>query len=150
MGKNFCIIFLIPLLFGCSPKPKIEDVLITPQVEVTTHNYYEVQEFTISWQKIFDVSKPNYYVYIYSPTCSHCADLKDWIIETALVRQDIYFVKASENDVIVKNTTHTIGATKVSELAILGYPSMFKIDDKILTKNVAGKTNIQNLLKQHN
>ena len=146
MGRKFLILLFLPLLVGCNFYRPIKENFYVPPIEVTTHNYYEVQDHTILWTKIFQVGLPNYYVYCYSPTCSHCSDLKDWIIEKALERQDIYFVKASEYDVIVKDTSSTIGATNVSQLAILGYPSLIQITNQIVVQNVAGKTKIQNLL----
>lgn len=144
-GKNI-LLFTTALLTGCSLAPNQEAKDEISVVEVSHHNYFEVDDKSVAWNKVFDVAVSDYYLYYYSPSCSHCSDLKDWIIETALNRGDIYFVKASENDIISKDVSSSINATTSDKIIILGYPSMIQIINKTVVKNVAGKTKIQELL----
>lgn len=147
MRKIFLALFTTTLLSGCTllqlGSPKIEQEII----EISHHNYFEVEDKAVTWTKVFNIENNSYFLYYYSPSCSHCAELKDFIIEKALERGDIYFVKSSENDVIAKDVSSTIGATTSEQIAIVGYPSMIQIVNKIVTKNVAGKSKITELLK---
>ena len=68
------------------------------------------------------------------------------MIETALSRSNIFFVKSSEKDEIVYDVSKSIGATTPEQIVILGYPTVIEIKDKILVKNVAGKSEIKKLL----
>ncbi len=146
MDKKIFFIFLIPFLVGCevSEKPKESAIIKIP--EITTHNYFEVEDKTITWQKAFSIPLSDYFIYCYSPSCSHCSEIKDLMIETALSRENLFFVKSSEKDKIVYDVSKTIGATTPEEIEILGYPSVVEIRNNILVKNVAGKTEIKKLL----
>lgn len=147
MKKIFCLTFLPLLLGGCSIKKTEEKLDISDiKIPVTNHEYFEIQDMSINWSDILEQNKDTYYVYIYSLTCSHCTDLKNWIIDKALDRKDIYFVKGSNKDVIKSDVSITIGAMSISEIAILGYPSLLKISDKKLVKNIAGNAKIMNAL----
>lgn len=134
-------------LSACHKEKQDIPSYIFDDVEITLHNYYEVEDYAISWDKMFTIEKSEYYVYFYSTTCSHCTEIKDWIIEKALECKNIYFVKSSEKDVIWKDITPTIGVSSIEEMAILGYPTVIKICEGIVVSNCAGKTNIQNVLK---
>lgn len=147
--KTFYFLLAFPLLLGgCSFTKKEEKInvsnIIIPDAD---HEYFEVEKYFINWESIFKENIDTYYVYNYSTNCNHCQELKNWIIETALTRGDIYFVKGSNKDVIRNDVSDTIGATNVNQVAIMGYPTLLKIDHKILVKNVAGNSKIMDLLK---
>ena len=86
------LLALIPFLVGCgmSKKPEDDNDVVVP--EITCHDYFEVADKTITWQKAFDVDLPDYFIYCYSPTCSHCSEIKDLMIETALSRDNVFFI----------------------------------------------------------
>lgn len=147
MDKKVLMLLAIPLLVGCGAEKETDEANTVSVPEITTHNYFEVEEYTINWQDAFTITMPDYFVYYYSPTCSHCSEMKDLMIETALDRGNIFFVKSSEKDVIVSDISKSIGATTPEEISILGYPTVVEIKDKILIKNKAGKTQIKELLK---
>ena len=111
------------------------------------HEYFEIEYITINWSDILIQNKDTYYVYIYSLTCTHCQELKNSIIEEALSRNDIYFVKGSNKDVVKNDVSYTIGATDVENIAILGYPTLLKISNKTLVQNIAGNSKIIDTLK---
>lgn len=146
MRKIIVSLLVTPILVGCQTVKKDEIIINNEETEVTQHNYFEVEDKFINWSNIFGVKIDHYFVYFYSPTCSHCSELKDWIIEEALRRENIYFCKESQLDVISQNTASSIGAKSVDQISILGYPSLIEIKDKIVVKNVAGKTKIQSAL----
>ena len=148
MRVSKCLLYLVPLfsLFGCSKQ--IENEVIKPSNSVKiSYTYDEVQEYELFWETMFDVNSENYYVYIYSNSCSHCEDLKDYIIEKALTRGDIYFVKGTSNDQIGNDPNKSKYAGNPGDIWILGYPSLLKITDKKCMKNLAGISQIKAELK---
>ena len=141
-------IFLIPLLImtGCNYKnnviDKTEDTVFVP----TSHEYGEVSDYELTWDSIFDPSDESYYVYIYSTTCTHCEELKNYIIEKALNRGDIYFVKGSNKDQLTNDSKKLIGAENPGDIWMLGYPSLLKISNQKCSKNLAGISQIKSEL----
>lgn len=144
--KKCFLLTLLPLLCGCFVEDEPEEVYIINDDQPVNHNYYEVSSYEISWQRIFDVPKETYYVYCYQLTCSHCEELKDYIIVKALELKNIYFVRSSAAVILSSDISGTIGAQNVSQLSILGYPSLLEISNKRVTKNLAGKSPIKALL----
>ena len=116
----------------------------TPEVE---RNYSDVSEYELTWEAIFDVNEDQYYVYVYSTTCSHCDELKNYIVEKALQREDVYFIKGTSRDQITSDSSKLIGAQKSDDVWILGYPSLLKISSQKVTKNLAGVNQIKSELK---
>ena len=72
--------------------------------------------------------------------------MKPFILEKAVKRDDIYFVEANEEIVFVKDVSATIGLTSIEGLGIIGYPTLLKIESKVLTKNLAGESLIRSEL----
>ena len=142
-------LFLIPILVlsSCSyeekEKPQYEVNVVIP----VNHDYSEVSEYELTWDSIFDGLGEKYYVYIYSSTCTHCEELKNYIIEKALDRGDIYFVKGSSKDQLTNDSKKLIGAEIPGDIYILGYPTLLQISSHKCTKNLAGTTQIKSELK---
>lgn len=147
MRKICVLLFAAPLLSMCNFDEQ-KEVIEIEVPEITHHNYFEIENKSVLWSQVFEVDKSNYFVYYYSPTCSHCAELKDWIIEKALELGNVYFVKESAMDVISKDVSESIGARTVDKISIQGYPSLLQIENKTVIKNAAGKTQIQNILNK--
>lgn len=146
--KTKFLIFILPIACaGCSFNEKDEktetQLIETP---VINHEYSELDDRHILWDEIFDQQLNEYFVYFYSLTCNHCELLKNEIIEIGLNRDDVFFVKGNSQVVLKNDVYYTIGAGNVGDFAILGYPSLVKIMNGICIKNVAGKTQILNLL----
>ena len=95
--RTFYFLAAISLLLGGCSLTKREEKIDVSDVEIpeVDHEYFEVEDMSINWSDILNQNKTTYYVYIYSTTCNHCKELKNWIIETALSRGDIYFVKGT-------------------------------------------------------
>ncbi len=145
---------ILPFIFlaqmpSCAPN-KSGNVTITFEEiseQEVNHDYVEISQFRIAWNETFDQELDEYFVYYFSMTCSHCQKLKNFIIEKALERGDIFFVEASADDVIKNSVISTFNSSSAEFLAILGYPSLVKISHKILVENVAGDDAILGLLK---
>lgn len=147
MKRYKFIFFLIPLLLcGCGTA-EIQEQVYKEEIIPVEHNYSEVYDYELTWETIFDVSEENYYVYFYSQTCSHCEELKNFIVVAALERGDVYFVKGTSKDQITTDPKKTIGAENPGEIWILGYPSLLKITNQKCTKNLVGNTQIKSELK---
>ena len=146
MKLNKFILFLIPiLLFGCAesePRKEINEEEVIP----VQHEYSEVSDYELTRETIFDVDETKYYVYFFSLTCSHCEELKNFIIEKALNRGDIYFVKGTSKDQITNDPKKSIGAENPGDIWILGYPSLLKISNQKCSKNLAGISQIKSEL----
>ena len=82
--------------------------------------YDDVKDKMIFWSNVFAIDKDAYYVYFFSKTCTHCQNLKPFILEQAVKRDDIYFVEESKEVVFVKDTSITIGLSSIDGLGILG------------------------------
>ena len=91
---------------------------------------------------MFNQPQNEYQIYFYSLTCAHCKNLKNKVIEYALKNDNFFFIEASEKVAIVEDVSFTIGSTSISEMGILGYPSLVKIEQKVCVFNVAGESEI--------
>ena len=144
-----CFVLFGSMLFalvGCNNKTPTYSRVENQNFEIE-RTYDEIKTYELVWESIFDVESTKYYVYFYSTTCSHCSQLKNYIIEKALEREDIYFVKGSSKDQITTDTKKLIGAENPGDIWILGYPSMILILNKKCVKNLAGETQIKSELK---
>lgn len=110
------------------------------------HNYSEISEYKIKWKDVFFVAKPEYFVYFYSVSCSHCNEIKNAIIEYALNNQNIYFCENSKDVIISEDISNTIGISDVSKLSILGFPTLVEIKNSKLVDNIAGIDKIKSEL----
>ena len=137
------ILLLCSILWctGCSQETT--SVSKHDEIIVLSHDYLEIKEYELSWEEIFGVDQVSYYVYFYSQTCDYCIELKNYIIEKALERGDIYFIRASKSDQLTNDPKKAIGAGIPGDIWILGYPTLLKIHNKICTKNLAGINEIK-------
>ena len=145
--KTQILILSILVLSSCSSqKPATSDNDGNYIIPIN-HEYSEVSDYYLTWDSIFDVANDRYYVYIYSLTCTHCEELKNYIVEKAFDRDDIYFVKGSNKDQLTNDSKKLIGAENPRDIYILGYPSLLLISNHKCTKNLAGISQIKEELK---
>ena len=147
-NKLFLLVSLALCLSGCVSSHSKSTLIKTSSEFNSTRNYEytEISEYRIVWSEIFDIELNEYFVYLFQRTCSHCQSLKNEVIETALERKDIFFVEDSSDVVFSEDVSNTIGLKSVDELSILGFPTLLKIEDGTLIKNVAGVKEIRSLL----
>ena len=139
---------VLGLLVACNFNHQTEDKNFYEPVEIKPdHKYEEIKEYEIMRETMFDVGVVSYYVYFYSTTCNHCDEIKNFMIEKALEREDVYFVKGSSKDKITNNEKLLIGAENPENFYILGYPTLALIRNKKCVKNLAGINKIQQELK---
>ena len=145
MKRIFLILAL--LIAGCTYQEKETPTIDEHTIIPASHEYIEVSDYELTWESMFDGGEEKYYIYIYSTTCTHCDELKNYIIEKALERSDIYFVKGSSKDQLTTDTKRLIGAENPGDIYILGYPSLLLISNQKCTKNLAGSSQIKSELK---
>lgn len=138
IAKTIFIGLALFLTSCSSSKNESDERVVTYTSDFVSHSYEEIKDKEILYSNIFGIDSNSYYVYFYSSTCSHCSNLKEFIVSTALDRDDIYFVKASDEINFLKSVEETIGLSSVEGFGILGYPSLIKIEEYIITKNIAG------------
>jgi len=116
--------------------------------ELFPHDYKEVAAFSIAWEGLFFVAEPDYYVYVYSPGCSHCQAIKDEVIDYALHQPPIplYFVLADASIPKGSSPEKNMGATTLEEVVIAGWPSLLEIKTAILIKYLLGTVAIRSEL----
>ena len=142
------LITAIFTLIACATIDSKDVYQIEEDIQVKTQREYEeVLDYQLLLETTFDVESENYYVYFYSLSCTHCNEIKNYIIEKALERKDIYFIKGTSKDKITTDTKKLIGAENPEDIWLLGYPSLLLISNKKCTKNLAGEQQIKNELK---
>lgn len=145
MSKSYLLLFFIPfLLTSCNKTIVIvEEEEKDYSTQKITHSYDEIADKKIYWSNIFSQKEDQYYVYLYSTSCTHCNSIKDAIIEYALEEyHTIYFVSSSAehnlSDVVDKYAI----VDSLDELYIRGYPSLLKLEENVVTLNLAGVRDI--------
>ena len=137
------MLFLLP---SCSlaKKPESQN---NATILIEDHDYNEVSDYELLWDTMFDVDSAFYYVYFYSLTCNHCDEIKNYMIEKALERGNIYFIKSTSRDQLTTDQNKSKNAENPEDIWILGYPSLITISNKKCTKNLAGISQIKQELK---
>ena len=144
MRTIFSKLFFLPCLFSLISCK--DESLSSGKKEITEHDYEEIIDREIGWNDLFSIGIPQYFVYFYSPTCSHCKEIKDAIIEYALEDERMHFVKFSDEVTVAPYIDNTIGATCIDDVAILGTPSLIEIINGAVSNNMAGAKAILNFL----
>lgn len=148
MRKPLLLILCTIALTGCSlSQSTVEPTKINEEEIPTEHDYSEVASKQILWNNIFSVGLDDYFVYFYSANCSHCLEIKNEVIEYALNNNNFFFVKSTNKDVVTKDTKNTIGVSFVGDFSIIGYPSLAKIKDGKVVKNIGGKSQILSAIR---
>lgn len=112
----------------------------------TSYSYEDVASFFIPFEEIFLIDKLTYYIYFYASWCPVCNEIKDRVIAYALQHQNIYFLNEPRGIKYAENISSTIGISSLDNLYIVGYPSLIKINNKTIEKNLAGDILILNEL----
>ena len=145
MGKNFYITFSL-LLASISLVSCGGDFFNAKADPV--YDYKDFENYKICHENVFFQAKSQYFVYIYSLRCGHCLAIKQDVLSYILeCKTPMYLLEYNENIKIASNVTNTIGINNIEELYILGTPTLLKIEDKILTLNVAGQDEVIEILK---
>lgn len=147
MRKFLALLFLSFLLNSCNLFPDVNSSVNRSDVSNDVdHSYSEIKNKKLAWNYLFFDSEFPYYVYCYSLTCSHCNKIKNRVIEHALKNDNFYFYEDSSFTCFSDEIDKTIGVNDIKFLFIKGFPSLLKIEEKTIQKNLCGEDAIINEL----
>ena len=138
------LLLLFPLLAGCSTtKPEASN-----SVEEKALDYTDFAYLNLEWKNLFLPAKSQYFVYIYSISCLHCAHIKKEVLETIRDNEELfYLMEYSEEIPISSNASETIGKEKLDEVSIMGTPTLLEITNHYVGMNIAGEKEIVTYLQ---
>lgn len=139
MRTKLLTLLLCPLLIGCSTSPK-EAVI---PVEQNALDYTDFPNLYLEWKNLFLPAKSQYFIYIYSISCLHCAHIKKEVLGTIKGKEELFYLMEYSEDIpISTNTSETIGKEKIDEVSILGTPTLIEITNHYVGLNIAGEKEI--------
>ena len=112
------------------------------QIEEPVYEYEDVKHLTIDWGGIFQIERNDYYTYIYSETCSHCREIKQDVISKALVTENIFFIPFTKEIPIISDREAVIGKSDFESLGIIGTPTLFRIQNHMISEHHIGSHDI--------
>lgn len=113
-------------------------------LEITTKTEYEDFDHISSYQSILDQEEEQYMVYWYGENCSHCALIKEKVIQFANRNNEkikVYFINSSEATGVA-NLEHPTN----ENIKMEGTPTMLVIKDGAVADMVVGSEDIPNLI----
>ena len=113
-------------------------------LEITTKTNYDDFDHITSYQSILDQEEEEYLVYWYGPNCTHCALIKDEVIQFANKNNadiKVYFVDSSATSGVA-NLEHPTN----SNITMSGTPTMIVVKDGVVADMVIGSEDIPNLI----
>ena len=137
-------LLLVPFMVGCSStkaEAKIND-------EQKALDYADFQDLKLEWKNLFFPAKSQYFVYIYSISCLHCAHIKKEVLSTIEENKELFYLMEYSSEIpITSNVSNTIGKEKVEEVSILGTPTLIEITNHYVGLNIAGEKEITDFLE---
>ena len=118
--------------------------------ELTKQDYKDIEQYKITWKDLFSQANSEYFVYIYSVSCSHCNDIKRDIINFVLNQTyPTYVIEYNKEIPISSYVEDSIGSTRFEYVSIIGTPSLLQIVEGVLSLNVAGSKEILQILSSY-
>ena len=138
------ILLLIPIMVGCSTS-KVEAEIKEEQIAI---DYMDFADLHLEWKNLFLPAKSQYFVYIYSLNCLHCAHIKKEVLSTIEEHKDLFYLMEYSKDIPTSfNVSETIGKEKLEEVYIMGTPTLIEITNHYVGLNIAGEKEITDYLK---
>ena len=144
MKRKFLTLLLVPLLAGCSSiKEEVEQ-----KDEQKLLDYSDFEELFLGWNDLFSPAKSQYFVYIYSFSCLHCAHIKKEVLSTIDSHRELFYLMEYSEDIPTSfNVSETIGKERVEEVYIMGTPTLIEITNHYVGLNIAGEKEITSYLQ---
>lgn len=144
MRKIYLPLLTTLLLLGCSgsnSKP-----VIIP--ERNNLDYSDFKDIELEWKNAFLPAKSQYFIYIYSFSCSHCNNIKNDVLKTIDEHREMFYLTSYTSDIKTKNNvSETIGKERVEDVYILGTPTLLEISNHYVALNIAGEKEILEYLE---
>ena len=116
------------------------------QIEQPVYEYKDIDHLTIKWKDIFHIERDDYYTYIYSETCGHCREIKQTVISKALETENIFFIQFTKDIPIINDREAVIGKNDFESLGIIGTPTLFHIQNHVISEHYVGSHDILEIL----
>ena len=143
--KIYLTVFLPLLTLGCSSSMSSFEYLSEEKI----YDYEDVEHLMISWDQILD-KDDKYFAYVYSETCGHCKEIKQVVLEKALLGKDaFYFVKYDKEIPVITNAELNIGCSSYFDLGIMGTPTLFEINNHTVISCYTGSNEILKTLTKN-
>lgn len=132
MKKYFHLLSIL-ILCGCSNNE-------LPSSSYPEHQYSEIADLMITYDRGFDIDENDHFLYFYSETCYYCKQIKDEVIDFAINKHfPIYFIQA--NDSIPSNhnaeeINQTIKSNDVNDLFVGATPQLVLIEQGRIAKSI--------------
>lgn len=141
--RRFLVFTFLLALSSCSVGPN-EDYSTGEVLEEISIDYPD--QF-ICWDDLFKQKEEIYFIYVFAYDCYHCKQTKKHILEFYERSEfTVYFVEYSKQIPIGHNTTNTLGKTELIDVFIRGTPSLIMINKGVISFNVAGKSEVNELI----
>ena len=113
-----------------------------------TLHYSDFIDNQISFQNIF-LEKENHWVYFYEETCYHCQKIEQEVL-SFLQDTSLHFYLVNDIPIEYFNTNYqkAIGASKVEDVLIPGYPTLIQIENQKISQFYVGTSEIQKWIRQ--
>ena len=143
--RHFLPLFIVtPLLAGCTSNER--PLIISEGRE--SINYSDFADIKLKWENLFSPAKSQYFVYIYSISCGHCENIKPIVLDYIDNEKDWFYILEYSSDIpISTNVKGTIGKRDVSQVSILGTPTLLQVTNKYVSLNIAGEKDILQFLE---
>ena len=132
--KRTLLLLLSVTLLGCAKTTNSSEIYSSSTVE---YDYNDVEERVIEWKDVLS-KDDEYHVYVYSQTCGHCKEIKQTVLEYAIMHENFYFVIFDKTLPIINNDLLNIGASNYETMGIVGTPTLFEIDNHIVSECYTG------------
>lgn len=117
--------------------------LFTSSCQMTTsldYDDFEEKRF-ILWEEMF-LFEGRYYAYIFSKTCQHCEKIKQQVLSFFIKEDAFYFIEGNKDIPRTDHPQENIKETRIENVAILGYPTLFLLEDKMIKQVWTGEYEI--------
>ncbi|CDD93577.1 immunity/modification protein [Coprobacillus sp. CAG:826] len=113
-----------------------------------TLHYSDFKDHQISFQNIF-LEKEDHWIYFYEETCYHCQKIEQEVL-SFLQNTSLIFYLVNDIPVEYFNTNYqkAIGASKVEDVLIPGYPTLIQIENQKISQFYVGTSAIQKWIGQ--
>ena len=141
--RKISLLLFLTLLVSCSEELHI-DYSTSEVLEEPTLIY--PNKF-IGWDSLLTQKEENYFVYVFSYDCYYCKEMKKRILcfyDTCGL--PMYFIEYSKVIPIGHNTSNTLGKSNIDDIFIKGTPTLFLINKGIVTFNMAGVSEVNQLI----
>ncbi len=114
-------------------------------------SYDDYLDSSIVYEDMFSQKEDEYFVYIYSKSCSHCEAIKNDVL--SFLKEDIvpvYLLRYTKDIRVNQDIELTIGVSDINDFYIAGTPTLVHIYEHCVLNNVVGEVDVINYINLYN